>query len=292
MSGYNKSNMLIAFSHLVELTTVYRWITAALLGVIFSVEYIDVKINYFNIILGIFGLFFILCYVMAINDCFDVKDDIIKSKITGKKLVVTQELTFSQALLISILLLLFGLIISFSISMRFFYISIMIIVLSTLYSVPPIRYKNIFPLSTLGEYFGAMLPFLSGYVIYGQINYNAIFISFTFALITLYWRLFHESYFIEVDKLTGKQTFAIVYGVNNTNILRRICLIIGAGEILILFILNWYSIKFFTILILYLFFSLGFWFWLGDRISDSTKYYMNQLWGVIYIIVIILIYSL
>lgn len=282
--------MLVGFSHLVELTTVNRWLAASVLGFFFFSEAFSTPLNLFKFLHGFLGIFLVLCYVMAINDCFDVEEDIIKSKLTGKKLVVSQEITVRNALLMSLFMLFSGLTISFFVSKFFFLVVTLIVILSTLYSVPPVRYKKHFPLSTLGEFVGAILPFLSGYVILGgPVDHKAILISIFFALVTMYWRFFHENHFYEVDRQTGKLTFAVVYGPKVSKILRRACLLVGILESLILFVLGWVSYEFFILLGLYLLFALGFWYWFGDYVPKFAKSVLGPTWGFFFVATVIVL---
>jgi len=257
------------------------------LGFFFFVEAFPSHLDLSKFLYGFLCIFLVLCYVMVINDCFDVEEDIIKSKLTGKKLVVSQEISVRNALLISLFMLFSGLIVSLFVSKLLFLVVVLIVILSTLYSVPPVRYKRHFPLSTLGEFVGAILPFLSGYVILGSVYYEAIIVSMVFALITMYWRFFHESHFYEVDCQTGKLTFAVVYGPKMPKILRRVCLLVSIIESLILFALGWFSHEFFILLGIYLLFALGFWYWFGDYVPKFTKNALNPIWGSFFILIVI-----
>jgi 4-hydroxybenzoate polyprenyltransferase len=257
MEKINVVQKLIAFNNLVELNTVNRWLAATAMGVLYFEEMFNVRIEPLNFIIGLFASFLILCYVMAINDCFDVEEDKIKSKLTPKKIIVGNMISFNDALFLSIIMLMLGLILSWFVSRVFFIFLGLIVILSTLYSVPPIRYKKIFPISTLGESVGAFLPFLSGYAILNQIDIKAIIVSAFFAIITIYLRFFHEATFYDVDKKSGKKTFAVIYGPKFAHNIGRFFLILGIAEICILLYLGAISLKFFSLAVLYLLFSLS-----------------------------------
>lgn len=277
---------LSAFGHLVELSTVNRWFTAAILGFLFFVQNYAVNFDLLKLFGAFLGLWLVLCYVMAINDCFDVEDDKLKSKITGKKLVVSVEISFRDALALSLAMLIVGLLVSWFISYSFFLIILAIVILSSLYSVPPVRYKRIFPFSTIGESIGAFLPFLSGYAILGSLDVKAIVVSVVFGLVTIHWRFFHESRFYEVDQKTGKSTFAVAYGPKTTLLVGRACLIFSLIESLLLFIFAWISPNFFFFLIIYFIFTSSPWYWIKSL--KHVRNLIDALWGVIFIAIIII----
>jgi len=282
---------IVAFNHLVELRTVNRWLAAFILGVFYFIEVFKVPFNPSFLAMGLVAISFILFYVMSINDTFDVEDDKIKSKITGKKMVVSEEISVKDALLMSLIMLISGLTISLFVSPSFLLIVLVIVTLSTLYSVPPIRYKRIFPFSTLGEFLGAFMPFLAGYAVLGAVDFRAFIVSAFFALTSQYWRFFHETLFCEVDRKLGKATFAVVYGPKVSKNLGRLCLSIAVIESVVLFGLGTFSLQFSLLLALYLLLSLGFWYWFIDYIPPGPRAHVKNLlgptWGVLFLAIVI-----
>jgi 4-hydroxybenzoate polyprenyltransferase len=227
------------------------------MGYFFFIEASNGYFDFFQLLAGLTGMFLILCYVMAINDCFDVEDDRIKSKFTNKKIVVSGEISVRAAISLSLVMLFSGLTISWFVSENFLAIVLLIVILSTLYSVPPVRYKRIFPIGTLGESVGAFLPFLAGYSVLSSPDLRALVVSSFFAVVTIYLRFFHESVFHEIDRKTGKKTFAVVFGPGTALNIGRFFLLFGIGQFLILLAFSWFSPKFFLVSILYMLLSLG-----------------------------------
>lgn len=277
---------LVAFSHLVELSTVNRWFTAALLGLFYFTQKYNVNFSVFIILEAFLGLWLVLCYVMAVNDCFDVEDDKLKSEITSKKLVVSVEISFRDALLLSLTMLILGLTLSWLVSTYFFLIVLLIVGLSTLYSVPPVRFKRIFPFSTIGESVGAFLPFLSGYAILGPLDIKVLIVSVFFGLITIHWRFYHEAWFYEVDRKTGKQTFAIVYGPKTALAIGRVVFLFSLVESLVLFVLAWISLSFFVLLILYFIFTSSPWYWI--TLLKPWRNLFDSIWGLMLSIIVVI----
>jgi len=279
---------LVTFSHLVELTTINRWLAASVMGFFYFIETLKESFNLSRLFISLMAIFLVLCYVMAINDCFDVEDDRIKSKSAGKKIIVSEEISIRDALLLALIMLGLGMTISCFISKSFIVIILLITVLSTFYSVPPIRYKQRFPFSTLGEFIGSFLPFLSGYTILGSADFRAVIVSLPFALFSMYWRFHHESVFHEVDRKTGKVTFAVVYGQWIAKTLGYTCLLLSTLVLLILFIFGWSSFNFLFLSGIYLLFMLGFWYWFYEYIPRFVKNVIGPSWVLLFLVIAVI----
>ena len=279
---------LIAFNHLVELPTINKPIAVSALGYLFSIQVFKVSFNPLQFFWGLLSIAFVLCYLMAINDCFDVEEDRLKSACSNKKLVVSVEISVRDALLISVIMLLIGLAISWFVSPLSFFIALLIVIISTPYSVPPIRYKKKFPYSTIAEIAGSMLPFLFGYAIVGAIDYRAVAITPFFALTQVFWRLIHERRFHDLDIKTGKKTAAIVYGSEATKTVGRICVVLAVSEVLILFFLGWFSFEFLFFLCLFYLFGFAFWDYIRKYIPKVVYNAMGPMWGTIFVLIVAL----
>lgn len=265
---------VIAFNHLVELNAVNRAVAASAMGFFYYVQTWKAQFNPYQFLIGLVGIFLVLCYIMALNDCMDVEDDLIKSRYTGKKIIVSKEISVRDALLLSLIMLFLGIAISLFVSVTFLIVILMIVGLSTLYSVPPVRYKRIFPLGTFGECVGALLPFLSGYAILGFVDVKALTVATFFATVTIFLRFHHEYTFHEVDRKTGKMTFAVVLGPKKAYNIGRLCLLLGILESLILFFFGWFSFHFLILQCVYLLFGLGLLIrLLKTRVSENIADY-------------------
>jgi 4-hydroxybenzoate polyprenyltransferase len=279
---------LTAFNHLVELETINKPIAVAALGFLFSIEVFRLGFDPFRYFGGLLSIGLILCYVMAINDCFDVEDDKLKSKCTYKKLIVSVEISTRDALLISTIMLLIGLTISLFVSLWSFFVALLIVGLSTPYSVPPIRYKQRFPFSTMGEIAGSLLPFFFGYAILGVIDYKALAVAPFFALTQVFWRLIHERRCRDIDLLTGKKTVAIVYGEEVAKVVSRICLILAVSMVLILYYFGWISLWFLVFLGLFYIFSFEFWAYFRKYTPKAVYRIIGPTWGVVFVMMLVL----
>jgi 4-hydroxybenzoate polyprenyltransferase len=272
----------------VELETINKPIAVCALGFLFSIGVFKVSFNLFQFFGGLLSISLVLCYVMAINDCFDVEDDKIKSKYTNKKLVVSVEISVRNALLISTIMLFVGLAISWFVSELSFFVGLAIVIISTLYSVPPVRYKYKFPYSTLGEIAGSFLPFLFGVAIIGSIDYRAVVITPFFALTQIFWRLIHERRMRDIDLKTGKKTVAIKYGERVSKIVSRICVAIAISEALVLFLFGWLSPTFLFFLGLFYLFGFGFWAYLRKYTPKVVYNAIGPTWGAVFVLIMVI----
>lgn len=126
-----------------------------------------------------------------------------------------------------------------------------------------------------------MLLFVSGYSILGYVDHKALILAPIFSFVTMYWRFYHEAMFYEVDRRTGKKTFAVVCGPKMAVYLRRVFLLLGVGECVVLFLLSWFSLEFSLLLGLYWLFSMGFWHWFD--IFKPLRSVMGEMWGIIFL---------
>ncbi len=92
---------------LVDILGWQKWFGAAVLGFAFALK----TNNDFSFIQFqglVIGVSLILCYIQAVNDCFDVEIDKIKKEIMGKELIVSNIISRKTALIITCLALLIG----------------------------------------------------------------------------------------------------------------------------------------------------------------------------------------
>ena len=222
-------------------------------------------------IFGFAGILFVTSYIMASNDYFDAEID----KQKGDKYALG-EIPKGLAIAIVIILLFFGLLFAFLVSPIYFSIILIMVLLSTAYSAPPIRFKEVYPFSTLGEISGAYLLFLAGCVIVAPISINALIISLIPCLAKARQRLGHELYFDKFDRETGKKTLAVVHGVGTVRLLRRLCIFIILALILVLLYTQWISLNFLFFLVILV---------LGSMAPKPPP--INIIWGFGYFFIII-----
>jgi len=215
------------------------------------------------------GIVFILFYIMALNDYFDVEIDKLKEERHA-----LAEIPKRVVAALVVVFLNFGLLFAWLASPIYFVISLVLVLLSTAYSAPPVRYKEVYPFSTLGEVTGGFFLFLAGYSLLAPIEVRALSVSLIPCLIVAYGRLRHEVRFVKFDKETGKKTLAVVHGVGKVRLLMRFCILLMVALCIGLFLAGWFSLTFLSFFVLFLVGS--FHTRILKKMAPST--YRRELW--------------
>jgi 4-hydroxybenzoate polyprenyltransferase len=281
-----------------EFSSIQRWVAASALGFFYAVGVSSVRPSPYLLALGFLAVFLILCYSMAINDYFDVEIDKTKEEHAQRRglvygardqLVVTRQISKRAAFLTILFLLIGGLAIACNISVHFLVSVVMITLFATFYSAPPFRLKQKYLLSTLCELGGAFFPFLAGYSFLGTINLGAFLVSGIAWFDTAHSRFRHEAMYVEVDKITGKKTIAVAHGSRGVWMLSKICLLLAVAETVILLLLGWFSLNVFSLFVLYLFMTSGYWF---SSIPKRGRSLIITAWGFLFLFLVLALYSL
>jgi 4-hydroxybenzoate polyprenyltransferase len=228
-----------------------KWFGAAVMGFAFALG-LGNDFSLLQIQGLVIGMPFLLTYTMTVNDCFDIEIDKVKQKVVGKELIVSNIISRRTALAITFISLIIGLISAWLTSLSFFVIASAIVLLSTVYSVPPFRLKMKYPFSTLTQFAGMFLPFVAGVASVSTVTIQAFVISSVFAVLAMIHRFDHEIYTFEADLLTGKETVAVTKGIETAKTLRRLCAFVGIAEFAVFFIAGWVNYVFLFLFILYL----------------------------------------
>jgi 4-hydroxybenzoate polyprenyltransferase len=193
-----------------DLPAVQVWVAAAALGLGYGLQSTGLLGARWLLALVAMGLVFM--YLMGINDLFDIEIDSKKHEHSG---LVTGVITKGEAEAAVIVSGILGLVGSAFVSDWFFAFAVIIFLLSTFYSAPPVRFKRFYPFSTLGELAGGYFLFLLGVSILAVPAPESYLVSLIPALIAASMRLGHEAKYVEFDKATGKRTLAVVHGAKN-----------------------------------------------------------------------------
>lgn len=240
-------------------------------------------------ILAVFlGSFLIFAYVMMVNDYFDVDIDRKRQELlpqAKKRLIVGREISRQSAALLVLTSVILGLLIMRGLPAESLVAVAFIVILSTLYSVPPIRYKRFYPVSTLGEVTGAFFPFLIGYGAIRGVDQTGLMLNLIPGLATTYVRLKVEARSSELDRLTGKRTIAVVHGARIANLLARLAVVVIFLLVLTLFVYKLISYDTLLLLLVYLLLSLGFTPWIPRKLRLP----LDLSWGLLLSTVIVLL---
>lgn len=138
----------LAYIELVTLSASQTPLASVGLGLLCSHEVTPSQVNpsIIKLIFAFAGMVLVISHIMALNDYFDVEID--KKKGTRQALA---EIPRRLAGALAVIFLSLGLVFAWLVSLTYFVISLALALLSAAYSAPPIRYKEVYPFSTLGE---------------------------------------------------------------------------------------------------------------------------------------------
>ena len=161
-------------------------------------------------------IFLYLGFSFSINNCFDVKEDLLKEKKSNP--IVTQEIEQKEGIIFSSLLALLSISLSYLCGLNIFIFYSVLIFLSFSYSSPPLRLKSkpFLDLISHGLFFGSLL-FLFPSIVFSkniEILHILIAISIFYFSIILELRNHIEDY--KSDKKAGLRTAVCVLGLNTS----------------------------------------------------------------------------
>ena len=170
-------------------------------------------------------------YLMGVNDYFDVEIDSSKKE---RAVLAKGEISMTSAQLVIVAAAFIGLTFAYLVSLGFFVLTLVVFSLSSLYSIPPIRYKRFYPFSTLGEVAGAFVLFPLGFSVVGAPTVPVFIVSTLTTLVASSARLRQEARNAEFDTNSGKGSLAVVHGASIVKDVSKYLLAIALGELFLL----------------------------------------------------------
>lgn len=277
---------------LVDVLGWQKWFGAAVLGFAYALD----SNNSFSLLQFqglVIGIPLILCYIQAVNDCFDVEIDEKKKEIMGKELIVSNIISRRTALTVTSLIVLIGFLSAGFASVSLFAIAFAMALLGTLYSAPPFRLKMKYPFSTLIQFTGCFLPFIAGVASIGTVTLQTAIISSIFAVLAMIHRFAHEIKHYKVDQLTGKGTVAVKKGLKTATTLFRLSVLIGIAEFAFFFVLGWFNIFSLFLFVLYLAITIAPSSWLRHMPAPVKKVFgpITIFSGYVLLFTVLLLYG-
>ena len=220
-----------------------------------------------------------LGFSFAINDSFDVEEDMFKE--SRRNPVTTGEVTKDQAVTFSYSLALVGQLLSawFGPVVFFYYLGLTL--LSFFYSAPPLRFKSRFPLDILshGLFFGSMILLLPA-LIFGSFTAGVVLIAISIFSLSATIELWNHIADYKSDMKARLKTAVCVLGLEKSERIAKILAVLFPLTLVPLYHNGAYFLPFIAVTSLYL---LVF----ARRTSPSVLYtYANLLYGVILILAI------
>jgi 4-hydroxybenzoate polyprenyltransferase len=254
------------------------------LGLLYSHEIApsQVSLSIAKSIFAFAGMVLVISHIMLLNDYFDAEID--KKKEGSRQALAEIPIKLIGAL--AAILLSLGLLFTWLTSPTYFAISSVLVLLAAAYSAPPIRYKQVYPFSTLGDVSGAFLLFWAGYSWFAPVDLRAIVVSLIPFLVFVFWRLKHEITYVEFDTETGKRTLAVVHGVDRVKQLIRLCILLIIALIIGLFLTGWVSATYLFFLVIPLsFIALVL---VSSRVAHVYfRVKANGYWGFVYFFIVV-----
>jgi 4-hydroxybenzoate polyprenyltransferase len=241
-----------------------KWFGAAVVGFSYALT----KVQGFSLIQLqglLIGISMGLCYIQAVNDCFDTEIDRVKEQMMGATLMVSKTLSKRIAFSLTALVLAASLVSASFVSLDLLLLVALGAFLGTIYSAPPLRLKMKYPFSTLVQLIGLFIPFLAGIAILFPVSFEDLVISSVFVLLTMVVRFDHEIERLQVDSQTKKKTVAVVKGLKTAARLRATFLKLGIVEAVALAMLGLIPPKILILVFVYVVLCIRNPFWLYER---------------------------
>ncbi len=221
-----------------------------------------------------------LGFSFAINDSFDVEEDMFKE--SRRNPVAAGEVTQDQAVTFSYSLALAGQLLSawFGIIIFFYYLGLTL--LSFFYSAPPLRFKARFPLDILshGMFFGSMILLLPA-LIFGSLTTGVLLIAISIFCLSVTIELWNHIADYTSDMKAHLKTTVCVLGLEKSEKTAKILSLLFPLTLVPLFYSGEYFLPFIAVTSLYLFI-------IAKRTIPSVLYsYANMLYGVIVVLAIL-----
>jgi 4-hydroxybenzoate polyprenyltransferase len=221
-----------------------------------------------------------LGFSFAINDSFDVEEDMFKE--SRRNPVAAGEVTKDQAVTFSYSLALAGLLLSawFGTVIFFYYLGLTL--LSFFYSAPPLRFKSRFPLDILshGMFFGSMILLLPA-LIFGSLTTGVLLIAISIFCLSVTIELWNHIADYGSDMKARLKTTVCVLGPEKSEKTAKILSMLFPLTLVPLYYGGEYFLPFIAVTSLYLLI-------IAKRTIPSVLYsYANMLYGVIVVLAIL-----
>jgi 4-hydroxybenzoate polyprenyltransferase len=184
------------------------------LGILFSMYQLTVEnINYKNLTMFLVAVYLLALHVFQINDWGDYKNDRNDSD-KRKNSQSGSDLTTREILVSSLFLAVLSLILLFKFSISKFLIGLVLLMISLMYSTTLfyLRGKAIVLVASIFHLVGGLLAFLLGYLLYGQLDINALTAGIMFGVFLTAGHLFQELQDLNGDRMNKLITIANTLG--------------------------------------------------------------------------------
>lgn len=226
---YNASRKIFFYFNNIRITNWRAYMGMSFLGLLLSMTNINHSGQY--LINYLICLMLFLAFTFSINNCFDVKTDLLNDEKKMRNPIATEKISFNEGIIFSLLLALIGSITTFFwFSRKSFLIYVFLMFLGYAYSSPPFRLKSIpiIDIISHGLGFGVLLLIFGLLVNDGSpSNYILLIISIFLSSVILELRNHLED--IESDALSGIKTTVVWLGEEKAKRIINLLIIINAS---------------------------------------------------------------
>ena len=226
---YNVSRKIIFYLNNIRISNWRAYMSISFLGLLLSMTDINHSGQY--LINYLICLMLFLAFTFSINNCFDVKTDLLNDEKKKRNPIATEKISFNEGIIFSLLLALMGLITAFFwFSGKSFLTYFFLMFLGYAYSSPPFRLKSIpiIDIISHGLFFGVLLLIFGLLVNDGSpSNYIMLIISIFLSSVILELRNHLED--IESDALSGIKTTVVWLGEEKSKRIINLLIIINAS---------------------------------------------------------------
>ena len=190
----------------------YAYLCFAIFGFVIAQGFLGQLVD----VLVFFGMIFTyLGFSFAINDSFDVQEDLLND--TRSNPIATAEIEQKNAIRFSLALGIAGLLLSTWFGLMIFFYQLTLTVLSYLYSAPPLRLKSRYPFDILshGFFFGALILLLP-VIVFGPITNIAVLLTFSVFFLSILIELWNHISDYESDMKAMLKTTVCVLGLEKS----------------------------------------------------------------------------
>jgi 4-hydroxybenzoate polyprenyltransferase len=238
MTGEKRNNKVrIILTKYMRLDDVIRWMAISFVGFILGATSFAFQDIILPFCVFLIATFFCMSFIFAINNYYDADSDRANPRRMHKNALASGDISKKGAMAINILCIMTPLLILTWYKPIVLPITILLIVWSALYSIPPIRIKGRPGLDVIWHFFGFLYIVLLGALISGSLSELVWIMAVSLGIFSCIGQLANHYEDFEYDKESGTKTFAVRFGLDATKQTIEVVLGIHLCIIVLLFVL-------------------------------------------------------
>ena len=238
MTNEKRNNKVrIILTKYMRLDDVTKWMAISFVGFILDTTSFAFQDIILPFCVFLITTFFCMAFTFAINNYYDADSDRANPRRMHKNALASGDISKKGAMAINILCIMVPLLILSWYKPVVIPITMLLIVWSALYSIPPIRIKGRPGLDVIWHFFGFVYIVLLGALIAGSLSQLVWLIALSLGVFSCIGQLANHYEDFEYDKESGTRTFTVRFGLKATKQWIEVVLGIHLCIILLLFVL-------------------------------------------------------